>query len=79
MLDAQSQNTDYQFEHVNGVVGRINRTEGDAIDLSNLVLSQASDGGTNNDDNSTDPGPRLEWSPQPAVDQQTVFDLCDNN
>lgn len=32
-----------------------------------------------NDDNSTDLKPRLEWSPQPSVDQETVFDLCDDD
>ena len=39
VLDAQLQETIYQFEHVDGVVGRINRDEGDGSKSEKLVAA----------------------------------------
>ena len=39
VLDAQLQDTIYQFEHVDGVVGRINRTEGDGSKSEKLAAA----------------------------------------
>ena len=39
VLDAQLQDTIYQFEHVDGVVGRINRNEGDGSKSEKLAVA----------------------------------------
>ncbi len=42
VLDAQLQDTIYQFEHVDGVIGRINRDEGDGSKSEKLAAALAS-------------------------------------
>ena len=39
VLDAQLQDTIYQFEHVDGVVGRINNKEGDGSKSEKLAAA----------------------------------------